>query len=461
MLLSLFAGLAAILLNSLLMVLPWKLTRLLYGKQAHPYALFFLIAAWLSLEFLHFHWELAWPWLTLAHAFANMPFYLQMASYTGVAGYSFLILLANLLLFLGWNDHKRVFFFLSALIILFPFLFSPSYFQWDRPLQPEKKLRVRIIQPNIDPYQKFEVLTPEQQVHRIQSWIQKPGLDTIDLVLLPETALPTPLTASDLSQHPLITPLLQLQKRYPLCIVTGFTELIIYPDTFHPPTAQQYDTIWYEIANSIGIVGDSQSYQKAKLVPLVERVPYLEYLTFLKHFYIDLGGSFGNLAKPIQLRNLRCDSLTIAGVICYESVFGNHLRHFVKEGASLIAIVTNDGWWKKSSGYLQHAAFATFRAIENRKYVIRSANTGISLVLKPNGSLIASLPYDRQGYIDVVVFPMENQPTFYTRYGDWLYQCVSIAFFLLLIFTPIFPLLRKRLVTVFPSFSSGRSESQS
>lgn len=430
-LISFLAGLTAILLNPLLMILPWKLTRLFYKRNLSLFSLLFLTVAWLSFEYLHFHWEFAWPWLTLAHAFATTPLYLQMASWTGVAGYSALVLLVNSFFFLAWTQKSKIYFISAGILIFFPFIFSPSYFYYER--LGSKPLRVRIVQPNIDPYQKFEKLTPEQQIERMKKWIQQPGLDTIDLILLPETAIPTPLTARDLTQHPLLYPLLDLIKDKKLCIITGFTELIIYPDSFHPITAMQYNEIWYEVANSIGIVGDVQSYQKAKLVPLVERVPYLEYLSFLKHFYIDLGGSLGNLAKPLQLKNLQCDSLSIAGVICYESVFGNHLRKFVRQGAHLIAVVTNDGWWKKSSGYFQHAVYATFRAIENRKYLIRAANTGISLALKPNGSLIASLPYDQQGYLDVLIFPTKKPTTIYTLYGDWIYifSCLSFVFFIL------------------------------
>ncbi len=411
------AGAAAVVLNPLLMLLPWYLAFLIAKWQNILLGTLTLPFFYIAFEYLHLHWELAWPWLTLGNAFSTMPWWIQFIEFTGTLGISLWIWIINLLLIAFLQTRKKRFFYAFIVFIILP-LSSYAFVHLHPPIK--KWLKVRIVQPNIDPYQKFEVLTPEEQIQRIVRLATQKPLDSVDLILLPETAIPTaiPTYVFQDSTHPLLKELYGLKK----CILSGVTEVRIYYQKPSSPSARRYRDYWYEITNAAVVLRSPyfRVYQKAKLVPLVERIPYLEYLSFLKDFYIDLGGALGNLGKPDSLFNLYlCDGALVAPLICYESVFGDYVRQFVKKGAVLLAVMTNDGWWKQSSGYIQHAFYARLRAIETRRYVIRSANTGTSLAIAPDGTFLHKTAYGVPDVFDVRVGLSDFQ-TFYVRYGDYI-----------------------------------------
>ncbi len=421
--LSLIAGVDAITVNSLLMLVPALIYRKFYKKNL-LLALAMFILAWISFEYIHFHWEFAWPWLALGHVFAYVPWYVNYLQFTGILGASLFVLVVNALIYYFIKSSKSNKNIVKSLIFLliFPlfFLFIPENF-------PVKKhLNVRIIQPNFDPYQKFEQYTAKEQVEHIVKLTENPGIDTIDLVLLPETAIPRALEKEALNFSEIMHPVIKLMQKYPtLNFAGGFTEFIVFTDSLQAPkTARKSGNLWYEVGNSAFMLSQKiktpQSYQKAKLVPMVERVPYLEYLVFLKNWNIDLGGGLGNLAKPDTLKNLLLDKQTpVSVVICYESVFGDYVRKFIQKGGQLLAIITNDGWWKKTSGHIQHFRYATFRALETKRYIVRSANTGISGVFDTNGKILARTPYGKAAYLDFKV-PLFTHQTFYVKFGDYL-----------------------------------------
>ena len=123
--------------------------------------------------------------------------------------------------------------------------------------------------------------------------------------------------------------------------------------------------------------------------------------------------------KPL-LRYTDNDKIKIAPAICYESIYGGFMRKFVKNGANVICVITNDGWWKNTPGHIQHFNYARLRAIENNCWVIRSANTGISAFINPNGQAYSPQPYGEMAVIKMDI-PIQNQElTFYSKYGDWL-----------------------------------------
>ena len=130
--------------------------------------------------------------------------------------------------------------------------------------------------------------------------------------------------------------------------------------------------------------------------------------------------------------------------ICYESVFPHIMRGFVQNGARLLFIITNDGWFGNTSGPRQHARYAIFRAIENRVSVARSANTGISLVILPSGRIIRRLGYNRTGTL-VADVPVLTKETFYTRHGDWFAYWNMGALVVILIGYAVFQAVQNRL----------------
>jgi apolipoprotein N-acyltransferase len=109
----------------------------------------------------------------------------------------------------------------------------------------------------------------------------------------------------------------------------------------------------------------------------------------------------------------------VAPIICYESVFGSFVTGYIKNGAEALFIITNDGWWKNTNGYLQHLHYASLRAIETRRPVARAANTGISCIIDIRGKRTAESGWWSPAIIRGEIVP-ENRITPYVKYGDYL-----------------------------------------
>lgn len=161
---------------------------------------------------------------------------------------------------------------------------------------------------------------------------------------------------------------------------------------------------------------------KSKLVPGVELVPFSAYLPFLSALAIENGGTSGTLGieKSPKIFEIPMDSkpTKIAPIICYESIYGDFVRQQVQKGAQLLCVITNDGWWGDTPGYQQHFSFARLRAIETRRWVLRSANTGTSGSIDPTGKIIKKTAYwTKAAFAESV--SLRSDLTFYTQYGDW------------------------------------------
>lgn len=443
---SLVAGLVANLANPLLMSLPvWAYIRL-RTRLGQYSSVWLFVPLWLVFEFIHFHWELTWSWLTLGHSQTMFPFYIQYIEFTGVLGISLHILAGNALVYTLLQayaaDNKAALRRPALLLggwLLLPALVAPLLLRSGREVyKPIGTVNVRVIQPNIDPYSKFEELTRTGQIIRMRELIRQPGIDSIDLVVMPETAIPKALFADCLPTHPLTRPLVAEMQKDSFALLTGFNELRFFPASVKPNAAMRpYDmrynahfegcppreSGWYDGCNATVMLqpgGAPQTMQKSKLVPLVERVPYLETFDFLRNWNIDLGGSFGNYGLPNSIHCLRMQNgPVVAPLVCYESQFGDLVRQFVQHDAGMMAIVTNDGWWGNSSGHIQHAHFASLRAIETRREIARSANTGTSLYADARGYLHQQTAWWTPTFEDRKV-KLLNGSTLYVQLGDWL-----------------------------------------
>ena len=106
-------------------------------------------------------------------------------------------------------------------------------------------------------------------------------------------------------------------------------------------------------------------------------------------------------------------------MICYESIYGAYVSQYVRNGAQFLCVITNDGWWGDTPGYRQHFSYARLRAVENRRSIARSANTGISGFIDPRGDVMQSLGWDKRGALHADI-PLNDRTTFYTRHGDYI-----------------------------------------
>ena len=177
-------------------------------------------------------------------------------------------------------------------------------------------------------------------------------------------------------------------------------------------------------------------HRKSKLVLGVEKLPFIQYLPWMKNLAINLGGSsggYGTQKVPSVFFNSQ-EEKGIAPIICYESIYGEYMNQYALQGASLYAIITNDGWWANTPGYHQHLAYARLRAVEARRDLVRSANTGISAIINKKGEIISHTEWWEQAVLKGNV-QHNDELTFYVRYGDYLGRIAAFIAPLLLLLT--------------------------
>jgi apolipoprotein N-acyltransferase len=423
---------AAIMANSLLMCLPWLGFRWVRQSCGDAIGYLSLATFWLSFEYIHLqNWGLSWPWLTLGNVFATHPGWVQWYEYTGTSGGGLWILLLNIVIFHLWViRRKRASFIrldiLAAALAVFPplisFLLTPR--SDDR---RNGDPNVVLVQPNIDPYGKLVTGSLDAQLQQLIRLSESAIDSNTRLVVWPETAIYSDngFIEDHLKDNFFLRPLWAFLRRHPgVDLMTGIESVRVF-DHKHSPTALKIPNTdeYYESYNA-AIMMDSSGpvsfYHKTKLVPGVETIP--PFLHFLDPLFEKFGGTTGSYTgqsdrTPLTTSN---KSYVIAPAVCYESIYGEFLSQFVRNGAGLIAVITNDGWWGNTPGHLQHENYARLRAIETRRWVVRSANTGISCFIDPAGSIVESGPWEEPAVIRRTV-PAEERMTFYIRYGD----CIS------------------------------------
>ncbi len=430
---SLFGAVAAVLFNALFMTTVFMLFSVSKRKFGTVTGYISLVVFWISFEYLHMNWDLSWPWLTLGNGFAGWVKMIQWYEFTGVLGGSLWIWLVNILLLkllspfvLGTDTLHRKKNILWLCILLFIPL-SYSFFRYYTYSEKTNPVKVAIIQPNIDPYnEKFSGMSSEEQLNRILKLAETVTDPATDYVVAPETALPDGMWEEDLAMQPHIMELKKFAESFEkLTWVIGAATHSLYPDSNNrSATARRFTQSegYYDSYNTaLQIQGDYAIgiHHKSKLVPGVEKMPFPAIFKHLDNFAIDLGGISGSLGvqdTPTVFRN-HVSEFAVAPVICYESVYGDYLSRYIRQGASLIFIITNDGWWSDTPGYRQHLKYATLRAIELRRSIARSANTGISCFINQRGDISQATSWWVPDAISSTIHA-NSELTFYARFGD-------------------------------------------
>jgi apolipoprotein N-acyltransferase len=437
---------AAFILNTLFMCLPWVLFQKYYARLGARSAQSLLIAAWLAFEYMHLNWEISWPWLMLGNVFSNAVWAVQWYEYTGHLGGTLWVLWANVKLFRiveNWNDTSNPGRVHAAFHFAFFWLFAPVLFSWfvgSDYRQQGAPFDVVVIQPNIDPYtEKFDRMLPETQTTQMLNLANQVADSSVDLFCFPETALVGGLSEKDLYSEPLIGQVQRFKQKFPAAgLLTGADTYKIYGAMEDRSlTARKYnDLIYYDSYNTalfMSATGTVDMYHKSKLVPGVEKMPYPQVFGFLEKLAIDLGGTSGSLGSDNEPRVFAYNKfVSVAPVICYESVYGEYVTGYVRKGANLICVITNDGWWGNTPGYRQHFDYARLRAIETRRYIVRSANTGISGFIDDKGNVLQQSQWWQPAALRQKV-QLNASLTFYVRYGDYIGTIAIVLLFLKLL----------------------------
>jgi apolipoprotein N-acyltransferase len=252
----------------------------------------------------------------------------------------------------------------------------------------------------------------------------------------PETLIVEQVDENDPSATVYYRDLLEFRKKYPnLNIILGIHSFQKLGNGDLPPGSRynQEENYYYEAFNTAlflpsGSAAAPQFYHKTKLVPLFERVPFVQHLRFLGNFALELGGYTGTYSlRQASTTFVSPDgSMTILPIVCYESIFGPYCSRYLPEDKGFICMITNDGWWKNTPGYQHHFNFSPVRAIENRRDFVRVANTGISAIIDAKGQIISQTPWWKKTTLKGQVRLRRGQ-TFFARHGDYLGR-ISLIF---------------------------------
>ena len=448
----------AIVFNSIFMATLFWIFHATKKKLGKRIGYISFIAYWIGFEYLHLNWELSWTWLTLGNGLSENLWAIQWYEYTGTLGGSLWILLCNLMIFeivrnFPFQDKKkRNLKVISAIsVLLVPTIISviiyKSYNEKGNPVE------VVVVQPNIDPYNdKFSGMPVEKQLEKIITLAQSLCDSNTDFVVAPETAIPQGIWEEDLESHPNILSLKALTYRNTkLRIVTGASTFKAFePNEKLSPTARKlsgsdlyYDS--YNTALQFDNKNNVQIYHKSKLVLGVEKMPFLHSIDWLKDVSIELGGTSGSLGTQAEpgVFNSENGKIMVAPVICYESIYGEYVTGYINRGANLIFVITNDGWWGNTPGYKQHLSYSSLRAIETRRDVARSANTGISCFINQLGEIQQATKWWIPAVIKQKIYA-NNELTFYVKMGDYIGRIASLMSVLIFIFYITTILLKKK-----------------
>lgn len=356
-----------------------------------------------GLELIRGIGELRFPWLSLGYSQARYPLFIQQASIYGVYGISFWIVLLNVSIYKALKSKRTKDILLAALIFTMPLIYGVV-----RISKPQgRPITVGIVQPNIDPNLKF---SPELRFETFERLMRLSvqcattatarGLDSLDLIVWPETATPvflkSPGKYQDLVRH--------LVDRLNVPIFTGTA-------IYEPQT--------HDIFNGAVLIepkiGIRQEYRKIYLVPFGEHIPFDRQLAFLRK--VDFGE--GDYTPGKSYTVFAAPKFNFACLICFESIFPELSRSFVNNGAEILVNITNDGWFGKISGPQQHNDMAILRSVENGVTLLRSANTGISMIVDRYGRVLVEKPLFTA---DIIVATINITPTatLYRRVGDIL-----------------------------------------
>ncbi len=457
---TLFGVVAAIIINSFIMALVFWIYHITKRKIGNKLSYIAFIAYWIGFEYFYFNFEISFPWLTLGNGFANDIKLIQWYEYTGVMGGSLWILIVNVLIFLIIKKYlsiehisKPIIYklLLVFLIIVIPIVISVNIYNNYK----EKKApyNIVVLQPNIDPYnEKFNGLSESQQLNRLLQLADSLADDSVDYFVGPETALAKGMWESHLKNEYDIIKLKQFINKYPKAkFVLGLSSYKLFKtDEKISATARKlsgtdryYDA--YNTAMQIDTSQNIQLYHKSELVVGVEKMPFPKVLGFLDNLAIDLGGIVGSLGTQKERSTFKApnDTIRIAAVICYESIYGEYMTKFIKNGANFIFVITNDGWWGDTPGYKQHMSFSRLCAIETRRSIARSANTGISCFIDQRGDLIKPTSWWKREAIKSTI-NANDKITFYVKYGDFIGRIAAVFSVLLLIYTTFVFVKRKK-----------------
>lgn len=449
---SLLAVAIPLFANSLLMSSTFQLYYWYKKVRGTYFGLVFFVAIWLSFERFHLSWEFTWPWLNLGNVFSEYPKVIQWYDTIGATGGSFWILLINVFTFYTiriWEAGRIRKDLIKNVAILMAVIFLPiliSIYKYNSYQEkPVGNVNVVLLQPELDPYNEKYSKDSLQVLDELLTLADHHSKGKVDFYIAPETAFVGggKLSETGFDKSISINLTKNFLQKYPQStFITGVSSYKnYYSKAEKTDTSNKYidADIWRDDFNSaIQIIPKQkvQVYHKGKLVPGVEIFPYMNYLKpLLGDAMLDFGGATTSLGidKERKVFVNQFNNAKVAPIICYESIYGEFVTDYVKNGANLLAIMTNDSWWGDSEGHKQLLSYARLRAIETRREIVRAANSGISAHINARGDVLEDTFYGDQTALAVTANLIEEK-SIYTKTGDLISRIAIFVLGFLLIY---------------------------
>lgn len=400
-------AIAAILYSPLFLSL-YALIHTLLRKKFGAAFIWLLPFLWTSIEYIKSLGVLGFTWTSLGHTQTYYLPLIQFACYTSVYGVSFWIVLVNVLIYwiiLNRQRLKKCLVGIGTLGTLFLLPFVHGWILLSSGKESDGKIRIALLQGNIDPKQKWDEAFLDQNLAVYLRLTRRAGQKKPDLIVWPETA-----TACFLrSRWDYREEIQNMVDSLGIPLLTGS------PDYKFIPNGE------YLTYNGAFLIQphqwNMQSYHKIILVPFGERVPFEDTFPIFNPILERFNMGQGDFSPGEEKVILDLGSEKFALIICYESIFPDFVREFIQKGAEFLVVITNDAWFGRTSAPYQHAQIAVFRAIENRISVARCANTGVSMFIDPYGRVLKSSKIFVKDIL-IASIPLRREETFYTRHGN-------------------------------------------
>jgi len=464
-------GIFAVLVNALLMSAVWALFRLFKRRFRGVLPYIFLAATWIAWEKFYFTTDVSWPWLTLGNAFAGSTTCVQWYEITGLLGGSLWIWACNLSLFAlvralyfgEWSSFTRWgrIAAITGTVLVFAGPLAASWVRYAtyQEVTDEGSIEACALQPCFDPYEKFEHLTQDQQNAILCAQIDSvmgcgadydPASEEGMLFVAPE-CFSNDVVLNDIMRSPTICTLKNVIAFCPgVNILFGASSYeYMFQDKAPSYTARGIRPgQWYENHNSAVMIDRTpriEIYHKSRLVVGTEKLPWPRIMSKVENL---LGGNLmGHCTGQDKVSLLRyVDSLQtvpLGCAVCYESIYSEYFASYVAEGARAMTVITNDAWWGDTPGYHQHLNYSCLRAIETRRDIVRSANTGISAFINQRGDIVASTPWWQRKHLCGALH-LNSSLTPFVRYGDITGRICTFLFLLLAVLLGVNLLTKRR-----------------
>ncbi len=403
---SMLGSVAFLGLNTVLVVILWQLT----GRKLWTFPL-----AWVVIEYIRTFGTLGFPWISLANSQIPYLTLIQNAEITGIYGISFWLVLVNVCGYTVLTERKLKYGIYLAILFIIPWL-SGSLLMPGKADLAGPGVTVAVVQPNIKLSDKWEKGATRKIVTALLEQSGPAIENNTDLIIWPETAVPSYLLKTDRRS---LRDIRQALTNSSSKLLTGIS---------HYEREANILTTYNAVAllSKTGLIG---LYRKIALVPMAEYIPLSGIFPKLKK--LNLGQA--NFQSGDEFTIFPLKSFRFSAVVCFETTFPALIRNFVNSCAQFIVAVVNDGWYEHPPEPQQHAAQFIYRAIETRRPMIRCANTGISMVIDRSGNITHQVELNRKAVIRTEIFPGDTK-TFYLRFGDIFAQLITAGtlFFIIL-----------------------------